>query len=139
KPDLQPLTGGHRRRREPHRSLAPGTFCRRQGHRRLPQPALPTERVWSMNGGDLLRGVELMHREKNISREVIFASIEKAVRLAILKRYDDEEGIDVVIDRQSGVITARKGEAVLAPEELGRIAAQSAKQLMIQNFREEES
>src|SRR3954452_312986 len=92
-----------------------------------------------MNGAELLRGVDFLHREKDISKEVIFASIEKAVRLAILKCYDDEEGIDVTIDRQSGVIHARKGDRVLEPEELGRIAAQSAKQLMIQNFREEES
>src|SRR3954471_13957256 len=92
-----------------------------------------------MNGAELLRGVDYLHREKSISKEVIFGSIEKAVRLAILKRYDDEEGIDVTIDRQSGVIHARKGDRVLEPEELGRIAAQSAKQLMIQNFREEES
>jgi len=92
-----------------------------------------------MNGAELLRGVDFLHREKDISKEVIFASIEKAVRLAILKCYDDEEGIDVTIDRQTGVIRARKGERVLEPEELGRIAAQSAKQLMIQNFREEES
>src|SRR5205085_8197621 len=49
------------------------------------------------------------------------------------------EEVLVVIDRQSGDIRAQKGEQVLAPEELGRIAAQSAKQLMIQNFREEES
>jgi N utilization substance protein A len=92
-----------------------------------------------MNGADLLRGVDVLHREKNIPREVIFASIEKALRLAIHKRYEDEEGIVVTIDRQSGTIVAQKGDKVLEPEELGRIAAQSAKQLMIQNFREEES
>ena len=34
---------------------------------------------------------------------------------------------------------AQKGEKALAAEELGRIAAQAAKQVMIQNFREEES
>jgi N utilization substance protein A len=92
-----------------------------------------------MNGGELLRGVDYLHREKNISKEVIFSSIEKAVRLAILKRYDDEDDIVVTIDRQSGNIHAQKGDKVLEPAELGRIAAQSAKQLMIQNFREEES
>src|SRR6185437_10025342 len=92
-----------------------------------------------MNGTELLRGIDFLHREKNISREVIFASIEIAVRLAILKKYDDEDGIVVTIDRQSGQIVAQKGDKVLEPAELGRIAAQSAKQLMIQNFREEES
>ena len=52
-----------------------------------------------MNGADLLRGVDFVHREKNISKEVIFSSIEKAVRLAIQKCYDDEDGIVVTIDR----------------------------------------
>src|SRR3954471_23185006 len=98
-----------------------------------------------MNGAELLRGVDFLSREKNIAKEVIFSSIEKAVRLAIHKRFDDEEeeevedDVVVSIDRQTGAIVAQKGDKVLAPEELGRIAAQSAKQLMIQNFREEES
>ncbi len=92
-----------------------------------------------INPADLLRGVELLHREKNISKEVIFSAIEKAVRLAIHKCYDDEEGIEVSIDRIGGTIHAQKGDKVLTPEELGRISAQAAKQQMIQMFREEES
>jgi N utilization substance protein A len=92
-----------------------------------------------MNGAELLRGVDTMAREKSISKEVIFASIEKAVRLAILKRYEDEDDINVTLDRVSGNIHAQKGESVISPEELGRIAAQSAKQAMIQILREAES
>ncbi len=92
-----------------------------------------------MNGKELLSGVEYLHREKNISRDVIFSSIEKAVRLAIHKCYDDEEGIVVSIDRASGEIHAQKGEQVLAPDKLGRIPAQAAKQTIIQILREEES
>src|SRR5437588_330014 len=93
-----------------------------------------------MNGADLIRAVDFVHREKNIPKEVIFASIEKAVRLAIHKCYEEDEDLVAVnIDRQSGNIVAQKGERTLEPEELGRIAAQSAKQMIIQNFREEES
>jgi N utilization substance protein A len=92
-----------------------------------------------MNGAELLRGVDVMAREKSISKEVIFASIEKAVRLAILKRYEDEDDIVVNLDRASGNIHAQKGADVISPEELGRIAAQSAKQAMIQILREAES
>jgi N utilization substance protein A len=92
-----------------------------------------------MNGKELLSGVELLHREKNISRDTIFGAIEKAVRLAIHKCYDDEEGVDVSIDRVTGVIHAHKGELSLSPDQLGRIAAQSAKQAIIQLLREEES
>src|SRR5579884_264415 len=92
-----------------------------------------------MNGKELLNGVELLHREKNISRDIIFGAIEKAVRLAIHKCYEDEEGVAVSIDRATGEIHAQKGEQTLSPDQLGRIAAQSAKQAIIQLLREEES
>ena len=94
-----------------------------------------------MNGTDLLRKVDDLQRERNIPREVIFSSIEKALRLAILKRFNEEEDEDIVvsIDRQNGTVAARKGEREITPEELGRIAATSAKNLMIQSFKEEET
>ena len=91
-----------------------------------------------MNGNDLLRIVDLMHREKSISKEVIFEGIEQAVQLATEKHYGSEEGIVVTIDRGSGQIHARRGETIIDPELLGRIAAQSAKQVMIQKIREAE-
>jgi N utilization substance protein A len=90
-------------------------------------------------GQELLRGVEILSREKQIPTDVIFSAIEKAIRLAIMKCYDDEEGIVVTLDRNKGFIEAMKGDKVLDPESLGRIAAQAAKQQMIQMFREEES
>ncbi len=33
-----------------------------------------------MNGAELIRAVDFVHREKNIPKEVIFGSIEKADR-----------------------------------------------------------
>ena len=92
-----------------------------------------------MNGADLIKGVDFLNREKNIPRDLIFSGIEKAVRLAISKKYETEDGIVVSINRETGDINARYGDVILTPDELGRIAAQSAKQLMIQNFREAES
>ncbi|MCS6850031.1 MAG: transcription termination factor NusA [Gemmataceae bacterium] len=91
-----------------------------------------------MNGADLLRIVELMHREKNIPKEVIFEGIEAAVQVATERHYGDEEDIVVTIDRNSGEIKAQKGGTVIDPALLGRIAAQSAKQAMIQKIREAE-
>src|SRR5437667_2235457 len=91
-----------------------------------------------MNGADLLRIVDQMHREKNIPKEVIFEGIEAALQLATEKHYGDEEGVTVTIDRESGEIHALKGEQVIDPTDLGRIAAQSAKQVMIQKIREAE-
>jgi N utilization substance protein A len=91
-----------------------------------------------MNGSDLLRIVDLMHREKSISKDVIFEGIEAAVQLATEKHYGPDENIQVTINRDSGEIQARRGEEVIDPELLGRIAAQSAKQVMIQKIREAE-
>lgn len=91
-----------------------------------------------MNGADLLRIVDVMHREKNIPKDVIFGGIEAAVQLAMEKQYGEEQGIIVAIDRESGEIKARRGEEVIDPTILGRIAAQSAKQVMIQKIREAE-
>src|SRR5947208_16914645 len=91
-----------------------------------------------MNGADLLRIVDLMHREKNIPKEVIFDGIEAALQLATQKHYGEEAEIKVSIDRESGQIQAQRGEEKIEPELLGRIAAQSAKPVMIQNIREAE-
>jgi transcription termination/antitermination protein NusA len=91
-----------------------------------------------MNGADVLRIVDLMHREKNIPKEIIFEGIEAAVQLATQKHFGEEDGVVVAIDRDSGIIEARRGEDVIDPTVLGRIAAQSAKQVMIQKIREAE-
>jgi transcription termination/antitermination protein NusA len=92
-----------------------------------------------MNGADVLRIVDLMHREKNIPKDVIFEGIEAALQLATQKQYGLEAEIAITIDRDSGEIRAQKGEQSIDPAELGRIAAQSAKQVMIQKIREAES
>src|SRR5207244_57404 len=92
----------------------------------------------TMNGPDLIRIVDLMHRDKNIPKEVIFEGIEAALQLATQKHYGTEEEIAISIDRDSGEIKAQKGDLVIDPGELGRIAAQSAKQVMIQKIREAE-
>jgi N utilization substance protein A len=91
-----------------------------------------------MKGSDLLRIVDAMHHEKNIPKEIIFEGIEAALQLATEKHYGDEEGVSVTIDRDSGEIHARRGEEPIDPSLLGRIAAQSAKQVMIQKIREAE-
>jgi N utilization substance protein A len=97
-----------------------------------------------MKGSDLLRIVDQMHHEKNIKRDVIFEGIEAALQMAALKHFGEEADIVVTIDRDSGQITAKKGEEAIDPTtfdptHFGRIVAQSAKQVMIQKIREAES
>ena len=88
-----------------------------------------------MKGSDLLRIVDQMHHEKNIPREVIFDGIEAALQLAAEKKYGEESGVMVAIDRDTGEIQAKKGEVAIDPTDFGRIAAQAAKQVMIQKIR----
>ena len=92
-------------------------------------------------GLELLRVIDLLQREKNIPPETAFTAIERAVRLAIGKHFGDDDDVVITIDRHRGTITAQKGDKIIDPHEgtLGRIAAQAAKQQMIQLFREEES
>jgi len=87
----------------------------------------------------LLELVDKIQEEKKISREVVFSGIESAIRLAGERHFQVEEGVLVQIDRSTGDIIARHGETDIDPETLGRIAAQSAKQVMIQKIREAES
>ena len=87
---------------------------------------------------DLVRIVDSIHRDKNISKDILFEGIESALATAAKKHYPDADEIQVTIDRDSGEIEATKDGARIDPAELGRIAAQTAKQVMIQKIREAE-
>src|SRR5437667_170029 len=91
-----------------------------------------------MKGSDLLRIVDEMQHQKNIEREIIFSGIESALQLAAEKKFGEGSGVVVNIDRDTGDIVAKRGEEALDPAEFGRIAAQSAKNVMIQKIREAE-
>jgi N utilization substance protein A len=91
-----------------------------------------------MNPAELIRGVEAVHREKNISKDIIFDAIESAVQLAAEKFFGEDQEVIVTLDRASGEMHARRGEDEIDPQELGRIAAQAAKQALIQKIREGE-
>jgi N utilization substance protein A len=90
-------------------------------------------------GKAILELVDKMHEEKKIPRETIFRGIEAAIQLAAERHFQVEDGVLVSIDMATGHIVARHGENEIEPELLGRIAAQSAKQVMIQKIREAES
>ena len=87
----------------------------------------------------MLRLVEEMTREKGVPRETIFHGIESAIQLAADRSFGGEDDVLIHIDRTSGEIIAQKGLQSVDPEFLGRIAAQAAKQVMIQKIREAES
>lgn len=92
-----------------------------------------------MNASEILRIVDAIHRDKNIDKEIVFEGIEQALISALKKYYGEEAEIECTIDQKSGELTATCGDETLDSEEVvGRIGAQTAKQVMIQKIREAE-
>ena len=87
---------------------------------------------------DLVRIVDSIHRDKNISKDILFEGIQSALTTAARKHYPEAGEIEVRIDPDSGAIEATKDGVKMDPSELGRIAAQTAKQVIIQKIREAE-
>jgi N utilization substance protein A len=88
---------------------------------------------------ELLRIVDNIARDKNIDKESIFADLEEAMVSAVRKHFGDtESNIAVQIDRGSGKVTAFKDGQAIDIRTLGRIPAQTAKQVMIQKIRADE-
>lgn len=92
-----------------------------------------------MNPSELLRIVDSLHRDKNIDTEIVFQAIEAALVTAARKQYGEESNITVTINRMDASLSATCNGASLDPEEMiGRIGAQTAKQVIIQKIREAE-
>ncbi len=95
-----------------------------------------------MNPQEILRLVDAIHRERHVPREVVFESVEQALRSALRKHFEDEEALAVHIDRRDGTLQVSYQDNPLDPEEVeelvGRIGAQVARQVIIQKIREAE-
>ncbi|TWT31816.1 transcription termination factor NusA [Blastopirellula retiformator] len=92
-----------------------------------------------MNPSEVLRIVDAIHRDKNIDKEVVFQAIESALVSATRKYHSEESEVVINIDRQDGSISGHiDGEPVDPEETVGRIGAQTAKQVIIQKIREAE-
>lgn len=91
-----------------------------------------------MNPQELLRIVDSLHREKNIDPELVYQAIESALMTAAKKQFGEDSDISVKISRDGGAIHAMCDGRELNQEEVGRIGAQTAKQVIIQKIREAE-
>ena len=88
---------------------------------------------------ELIRIVDNIAHDKNIDRESIFVDLEEAMVSAIRKHFGESEAEIVVrINRENGEVTASKGGEEIDIRHLGRIPAQTAKQVMIQKLRADE-
>jgi len=91
-----------------------------------------------MNPQDILRYVDSLHREKNIDKELVFIAIESALQTAAKRQYGEEADITVQLDRENGRIHAVLAGEQLGEDQIGRIGAQTAKQVIIQKVKEAE-
>ncbi len=88
---------------------------------------------------EILRLVESIHREKDVDKEIVFKALESALASACKKKPGGAKSEIVVhIDRDTGEIIAMDGDERIPVSQLGRIAAQTAKQVLIQRIREAE-
>ena len=122
------------------------------------------------NGKELIEALNLIEKEKDISKEILLEAIENSLMAACKNQYGKSDNIKVYINRQNGevkvfaekevveevedsVLQIGQTEAALkfpkaglgdivqievTPKNFGRIAAQKAKQVVVQKIREEE-
>ena len=88
---------------------------------------------------ELIRIVDNIAHDKNIDKESIFADLEEAMVSAVRKHFGEPDSeIVVSIDRGTGQVIASKDDVQIDIGKLGRIPAQTAKQVMIQKLRADE-
>ena len=95
-----------------------------------------------------LNVLRMLEREKEISFDVLVGAIEQALLTAYQKTHDASDQARVELDRKSGHVTVwaaelneegeKVGEYDDTPDGFGRIAATTAKQIMLQRLRDAE-
>lgn len=87
---------------------------------------------------DLIRFIDSISRDKAIDKGSVFVDLETAIVSAIRKAHGEIEDVECTIDRVTGDISASVNGEPVDMKTLGRIAAQTGKQVMIQKIREDE-
>ena len=93
-----------------------------------------------MANQELMRIVDGIARDKNIEREQVYVDIEQAVASGLRKQFNTEDTSEftVNVDRTNGEISVTRGGETLPLSVMGRIGAQTVKQVMIQLIRQDE-
>jgi len=98
-----------------------------------------------MSNPETLRILDAIARDRNIERDLLIQDIEQAMISAVRKHFNslDADEFGCEMDRITGQISTWRnlpdGQREMIPmSQLGRIPAQTAKQVMIQRFREDE-
>jgi N utilization substance protein A len=93
-----------------------------------------------MNSQEMLRLIDSIARDRNVDKESLLRDIEQALISAARKHFNAVDGDEFTaeVDRITGAIRLWRGQEEVPLESMGRIPAQTAKQVMIQRFREDE-
>ena len=89
---------------------------------------------------ELMMILDHIERERGISKDILIQAVESAMVSAVKKAIGSKtsENITVTIERATGAIKAFVDDAEIKSVDFGRIAAQTAKQVIIQKIREAE-
>jgi len=89
---------------------------------------------------ELLAIIEQIEREKGIKKEILIEAVESALMSATKKVIDlkPDEELKIEIDRNTGKIRAFRNKEEITNIDFGRIAASTARQVIIQKIREAE-
>lgn len=89
---------------------------------------------------ELLAIIDQIEREKGIKKEVLLEAIESALLSAARKVIDlkPDDQLKIELDKNTGKIKAFKNEKEITSIDFGRIAASTARQVIIQKIREAE-
>ena len=95
-----------------------------------------------MNPQEVMRILDSIARDRNIERSLLITDLEQAMLSAVRKYFGtiDTDEFACEFDQLTGQFNlSRMGEPLeIPPAELGRISAQTFKQVMIQKFRDDE-
>ena len=87
---------------------------------------------------ELISSLEYIEKEKGIPKGILLDALRQALLSACRKTYSDQEDFEIQIDPQSCDIQLVHHGQVIEDADFGRIAAQTAKQVIIQKIREAE-
>jgi len=87
---------------------------------------------------ELLATLDFIEKEKSIDKETLLEALKQALVSACRKTYSEADEIDVQIDPATADIRVLRNGAEIRDADFGRIAAQTAKQVIIQKIREAE-
>ena len=90
--------------------------------------------------GELLSILDAIERDKGIDREILIEAVEGALASAAKKSLGLGElsVVTVTLDRKTGKVSVVSDEHEVSSVDFSRIAAQTAKQVIIQKIREAE-